>query len=99
MNTMNDIERLSLARWLSTTWTVAGLVLLLGLSSLCVSESAAMDIAILQSSDIAAYHEAIAGLKATGPIGAIYTEYDMQGDLELGKKLVRKLRTDRKSVV
>ena len=62
-----------------------GLVLLLSLCSLCVSESAAMDIAILQSSDIAAYREAIAGLEATGPIGAIYTEYDAQGDLELGE--------------
>jgi putative ABC transport system substrate-binding protein len=58
-----------------------------------------MDIAILQSSDIAAYREAIAGLKATGPIGAIYTEYDVQGDLELGKKLARKLRTSNASLV
>ncbi len=73
--------------------------MLLGLSSLCVSESAAMDIAILQSSDIAAYREAIAGLKAAGPIGAIYTEYDVQGDLELGKKLARKLRTSNASLV
>ena len=63
-----------------TVWAVVGLVMLLGLCTLCVSESTAMDIAILQSSDIAAYHEAIAGLKATGPIGAIYTEYDAQGD-------------------
>lgn len=76
-----------------------GLVWLLGLCSLCVSESAAMDIAILRSSDIAAYREAVAGLKATGPIGAIYTEYDAQGDLELGKKLARKLRASNASLV
>src|SRR5256885_1463718 len=63
-----------------TAWPVMGLVWLLGLCTLCVSESEAMDIAILQSSDIAAYREAIAGLKATGPIGAIYTEYDAQSD-------------------
>src|SRR5204863_1717241 len=81
------------------TWPVVGLVWLLGLCTLCVSESAAMDIAILQSSDIAAYREAIAGLKATGPIGAIYTEYDAQGDLELGKKLARKLRASNVSLV
>ena len=79
-----------------TAWAVVGVVWLLGL---CVSESAAMDIAILQSSDIAAYREAIAGLKATGPIGAIYTEYDAQGDLELGKKLARKLRASNVSLV
>ena len=78
---------------------VAALVLLLGLCAPCVSASAAMDIAILQSSDIAAYREAIAGLKATGPIGAIYSEYDMQGDLELGKKLAHKLRASNASLV
>jgi len=80
-------------------WAVMGLVWLLGLCTLCVSESMAMDIAILQSSDIPAYQEAIAGLKATGPIGAIYTEYDLQGDLELGKRLARKLRASNASLV
>jgi len=51
-----------------------------------------VEIAILNSSDIAAYQEAIAGFKATGPGGALYTQYDLQGDLELGKKLARKIR-------
>jgi len=78
---------------------VVGLILLLALCTLCVSESAAMDIAILRSSDIAAYREAIAGFKATGPMGAIYTEYDAQGDLEIGKKLARKLRASDASLV
>jgi putative ABC transport system substrate-binding protein len=76
-----------------------GLVWMISLCTLCVPESAAMDIAILQSSDIAAYREAIAGLKATGPIGAIYSEYDAQGDLELGKKLARKLRESNPALV
>ena len=79
--------------------TVLGLVLLLGLCTFYVSESMAMDIAILRSSDTAAYREAIAGLKATGPPGAIYTEYDAQGDLELGKTLARKLRAADVSLV
>jgi putative ABC transport system substrate-binding protein len=83
----------------SATWAVAGLVLLLSLSPLFISESIAADIAILQSSDIAAYREAVTALKATGPIGAIYTEYDVQGDLELGKKLARKLRASNASLV
>jgi putative ABC transport system substrate-binding protein len=91
MNQINQINRLFRA--------MAGLGLLLGLCTLCVPESAALDIAILQSSDIAAYREAIAGLKATGPIGAIYTEYDAQGDLALGKKLARKLRASNASLV
>jgi len=71
----------------------------LGLCALWVSESTAMDIAILQSSDIEAYREAVAGLKATGPIGAIYTEYDTQGELELGKKFARKLRASKASLI
>ncbi|MGH7216482.1 MAG: ABC transporter substrate-binding protein [Nitrospiraceae bacterium] len=91
MNNVDDIYRLFRAgRFLATC--VVGLVMLFDLCTPCLSASAAMDIAILQSSDIAAYREAIAGLKATGPIGATYTEYDAQGDLELGKKLARKLR-------
>ncbi|MCX5727954.1 MAG: hypothetical protein NTZ28_03795, partial [Nitrospirae bacterium] len=73
MNTVDHINRLFRAERSLTAWAVMGLVWLLGLCTLCVSESMAMDIAILQSSDIPAYQEAIAGLKATGPIGAIYT--------------------------
>ncbi len=91
MNQINQINRLFRA--------VVALAWLLGLSTLCVSESTAMDIAILQSSDIAAYREAVAGLKATGPIGAIYTEYDVQGDLELGKKLVRKVQESNAALI
>jgi len=78
---------------------VAGFVLLLSLSTTWVSESTAMDIAILQSSDIEAYREAVVGLKATGPIGAIYTEYDAQGDLELAKKLARKVQESNASLI
>jgi len=92
-------SRTAMSVRLLAAWAVVGLVWLLSLCTLCVSESTAMDIAILQSSDIPAYHEAVAGLKATGPIGAIYTEYDAQGDLELGKKLARKLRASNASLV
>ena len=99
MKTIGHINRLFHAGRSLAAWAGVGLGLLLGLCALGVSESAAMDIAILQSSDISAYREAIAGLKATGPIGATYTEYDAQGDLELGKKLARKLRASNASVV
>ncbi len=58
-----------------------------------------VEIAILNSSDIAAYQEAIAGFKATGPSHAIYTQYDLQGDLEVGKKLARKVRASDASLV
>jgi len=99
MNTVVDIDRLFHAGRSLAAWAVLGLVMWLGLCTLCMSESLAMDVAILQSSDIPAYHEAVAGLKTTGPIGAIYTEYDAQGDLELGKKLARKLRASNASLI
>ena len=99
MNTFDDIDRLFRAGRSIVARAMVGLVVLLALSTFSMSETLAMDIAILRSSDIAAYREAIAGLKATGPIGAIYTEYDVQGDLELGKKLARKLRASNASLV
>ncbi|MEP6959960.1 MAG: hypothetical protein ABI980_14620, partial [Nitrospirota bacterium] len=99
MDTVERIDRPSRTGPFSAARAMAGLALLLGLCAICVLEAVAMDIAILQSSDIAAYREAIAGLKAAGPIGAIYTEYDVQGDLELGKKLARKLRASNASLV
>src|SRR6185295_4056392 len=99
MNQTNQIHRLFRAGTSLGVRVAVGLGLLLGLCTLPVRESAAVDIAILQSSDIAAYREAIAGLKATGPIGAIYTEYDAQGDLELGKKLARKAQESNAALV
>jgi putative tryptophan/tyrosine transport system substrate-binding protein len=99
MNQTNQIDRLFRAGRCFATWAVLVLVCFLGLCTLCVPESAAMDIAILHSSSIPAYQEAVAGLKATGPIGAIYTDYDLQGDLELGKKLSSKLRESHPSLV
>jgi putative ABC transport system substrate-binding protein len=69
-----------------------GLLCLLGLCLPFLSTAMAADIAILKSSDIAAYNQAIEGFKAAGPSGAVYTEYDIRGDLELGKKIARKIR-------
>jgi putative ABC transport system substrate-binding protein len=99
MNALDDICRLFRGGRFTTARAVVGLVWFLGLSILIVSESTALDIAILQSSDIPAYHEAVAGLKATGPMGAIYTEYDVQGNLNLGKELARKVRASNTSLV
>ena len=99
MNPVEHIARLFRAGSSLGARAVVGFVWLFALWTLPVPESAAVDIAILQSSDIAAYREAVTGLKATGPIGAIYTEYDAQGDLELGKQLARKLRASNASLV
>jgi putative tryptophan/tyrosine transport system substrate-binding protein len=72
---------------------------LLSLFALYSAEAMAMDIAILKSSGINAYEQAIDGFKATAPSGTIYTEYDLQGDLEQGRKLARKIRASDASLV
>lgn len=63
------------------------------------AHAAGVDITILKSSDLKAYNEAIAGFKATAPGTAIYTEYDLGGDIERGKQLTKKIRTSDCSLV
>jgi putative ABC transport system substrate-binding protein len=62
-------------------------------------ESGAAEIAILKSSNIGAYDQAITGFKSTAPSGVIYSEYDVQGDLDQGRKLARKIRGSEASLV
>ncbi|MBD0315234.1 MAG: ABC transporter substrate-binding protein [Nitrospiraceae bacterium] len=74
-------------------WFVGALLCVWGaLFSWPAEAATGIEIAILNSSDIAAYQEAMAGFKSTGPRGALYTQYDLHGDFELGKKLARKIR-------
>lgn len=75
-----------------TVAVIVGLVCLAWLCLVFAPAALAADIAILKSSDITAYNQAIEGFKAAGPSDAVYTEYDLRGDLELGKKLARKIR-------
>jgi putative tryptophan/tyrosine transport system substrate-binding protein len=63
------------------------------------AHAAGAEIAILRSSDLKAYNDAIEGFKATAPGGTTYTEYDLRGDLERGKQLARKLRASDSSLV
>ena len=60
---------------------------------------AATEIVILKSSDIAAYNQAIAGFKAALPGTITLIEYDLQGDLEKGRKLARKIRASDTALV
>jgi len=78
---------------------ILGVVLMLGIHATQASESVAMEIAILKSSSISAYDQAITGFKSTAPSGAIYSEYDVQGDLDQGRKLARKIRASEASLV
>jgi len=61
--------------------------------------AATLEIAILKSSDMKAYNDAVKGFKATAPGGATYTEYDLRGDLERGKQVARKIRASDSSLV
>lgn len=78
---------------------LAGSFCLLTLCMVFASTALATDIAILKSSDIAAYNQAIEGFKSAGPSGIAYTEYDLRGDLDLGKKLARKIRASDAGIV
>jgi len=63
------------------------------------ADAAGVEIAILRSSDLKAYNDAIEGFKTTGPGGTTYTEYDLRGDLERGKQLARKIRASDSALV
>ncbi len=99
---MNQVTDIGWGPRLKTTRFVLGWMSLAVLIALCpplLHAAPNLEVAILNSSENAAYQEAIAGFKATGPGGAIYTQYDLQGDLELGKKLARKIRASEASLV
>ena len=55
-------------------------------------DAVSAEIAILKSSDLIAYNDAIKGFKATAPGTVTYIEFDLRGDLEQGKQLARKIR-------
>jgi putative tryptophan/tyrosine transport system substrate-binding protein len=78
---------------------VLGLALLFSLWNLSFSEAAAPEIVILKSSEIAAYDDAVKGFIATAPSGAIYTEHNLRGDLELGRNIAKKIRSSDVSLV
>ncbi len=61
--------------------------------------AAAHDIAILKSSDIAAYNEAVAGFKAALPPGTKFFEYDMRGDMSRGREQAKKIRASGAALV
>ena len=71
----------------------------LGYFASAETECLSAEIAILKSSSISAYDQAITGFKSTAPSGMIYSEYDVQGDLDQGRKLARKIRASEASLV
>jgi putative ABC transport system substrate-binding protein len=85
------------ARRRSHTWSGTALLALVWILSPIVA--AAAEIVILKSSDIAAYNQAIAGFKAAVSPSVTLSEYDLQGDLEKGRKLARRIRASDPSLV
>jgi putative tryptophan/tyrosine transport system substrate-binding protein len=75
------------------------IALIFGFVGLGESESLAVEIAIIKSSSISAYDQAIEGFKSTAPSGTIYAEYDVLGDLEHGRKLAKTIRASGASLV
>lgn len=71
------------------------LLLVIGFSS----PAQAADVAILKSSDISAYNQAIAGFKAALPAGTNFVEYDMQGDVAKGRKQAQRIRASDAALV
>ncbi|NGZ04343.1 MAG: hypothetical protein CV090_14985 [Nitrospira sp. WS238] len=63
------------------------------------ARAAGVEIALLKSSDLKAYNDAIDGFKATAPGGTTYTEYHLRGDSERGRQLARKIRASAPSLV
>ena len=83
-------------RLLRCAWMplIVGLLALIWPSVLLATE-----VVILKSSDIAAYNQAINGFKAALPPHMTLTEYDLQGDLEKGRKFARKIRASDPALV
>jgi putative ABC transport system substrate-binding protein len=63
------------------------------------AQAAQTNIAILKTSNIAAYEQAVEGFKATAPSNTVYTEYDIQGDPEQDKKLAQRIRASQPALV
>ncbi len=60
----------------------------------------AAEVAILKSSDLAAYASAVAGFRAElGGNGTIVQEHDLQGDLDEGRKAARRIRASDTTLV
>jgi putative tryptophan/tyrosine transport system substrate-binding protein len=99
IRTLDHTSRPFSSRRVAVLLPVLGLAVLLSLWNLSFSEAATTEIAILKSSEIAAYDDAVKGFIATAPSGATYTEYNLRGDLDLGRTIAKKIRSSDVSLV
>ena len=75
----------------------AGLVALL--LWVCSSAAHAAEVVVFRSNDIAAYNQAIGSFKAALPPASTVTEYNLQGDLEQGRKFAKRVRASDASLI
>ena len=90
--------RYTLAPGSPIVWPIT-VVLLAILSCTLPPPLAAYEIAILKSSDIAAYDQTVSGLHAEFGETARLMVYDLEGDVARGKKLARKIRASDAALV
>jgi len=93
MQTMDRMERLAttVLGWLPG-WCLLVVIVL-------PEPAHASDVAILKSAEIAAYHVAVDAFKSAAPSGTTFVEYDLQGDLERGRKLAKQIRASDTALV
>ena len=84
---------------LSCLWLETFIIITLWYALPLPVEAAGIEIAVLKSSDLKAYNEAVKGFKTAAPGDATYIEYDLRGDLERGKQLAGKIRATGSSLV
>lgn len=99
MRQRDHTEGTPLARHTRSAKHLVEIALLLVLCLLGTTNARAGEIAILKSSDLQAYAQAIEGFRVTAPASLTYVEYDLRGDPELGKKLARRIRASDASLV
>ncbi len=91
---MNHCQRSTYGEKLARVILCLGIFL--GLSSVTSAE----EVAILQSANISAYSEAISAFKSSLPPSfQVTTEYDLQGDMTIGRNLARRIRASNAKVV
>lgn len=79
--------------------TLLGLLCLVAALAAPAPVLAAQEVAILKSADIAAYNQAVTAFtEALGP-SVLYSQYDLRGDPEEGRRLARKIRASHASLV
>jgi putative ABC transport system substrate-binding protein len=76
------------------------LLMLVGATTwLLPTAATAADIAILKSSDIAAYNQAVSGFKAAAGGGNTIVEYNLESSLEKGRELARQIHASGAALV